>query len=123
MNELRTGVDIVDLRDVAEPLDEFGEQYLDRIFSDAERASAGDASVPDIAACFAAKEAAMKVIGQEDEVDWRSIEVRRTSEGSQLHLTGKSAESARKLGLHGWSISTSITDDHAFAVAVAAVES
>ena len=123
MNELRTGVDVVDLRDVAESLDEFGERYLDRIFSDAERASDADPSVPNIAACFAAKEAVMKVIGQDDGVDWRSIEVHRTSDGSQLLLTGRSAESARKLGLHGWSISTSITDDYAFAVAVAAVES
>lgn len=123
MNELRAGVDIVDVRDVAESLDQFGEQYLNRIFSDAELASATEATVRDIARCFAAKEAAMKVIGCEDNLDWRSIEVHRTSEGSQLHLTGKSAESARKLGLHRWSISTSITDDYAFAVALAAVKS
>lgn len=50
MRKLRVGVDIVDVRDVAESLDRFGEKYLRRVFSDAELASTGDATASQVAA-------------------------------------------------------------------------
>jgi holo-[acyl-carrier protein] synthase len=123
MTELRAGVDIVEVNEVAESLARFGDRYLHRVFSDAELVSAGDVPPKDVAARFATKEAAMKAIGDVEPLDWRSIEVICTPEGGELHLTGRAAESARELGIRRWSISTSVTDHYAFAVALAAVES
>jgi holo-[acyl-carrier protein] synthase len=123
MTKVRVGIDIVEVVDVAESLGRFGDGYLQRVFSDAELDSAGDASTADVAARFAAKEAAMKVIGDAESLDWRSIEVMSSPEGSKLRLTGRAAETAHELGVRGWSISTSVTDRYALAVALAAVES
>jgi len=123
MTELRVGIDIIEVDEVAESLGCFGDGYLHRVFSDAELVSADDVSPREVAVRFAAKEAAMKAIGDFDEpLDWRSIEVISTPEGSQLHLTGRAAESARELGVRRWSISTSVTERYALAIALAAVE-
>ena len=123
MAHLRVGVDLVEVDEVAESLAQFGDKYLDRVFSDAERDVARDVLADDVAARFAAKEAAIKVIGDAEPFDWRSIEVICTTEGKELRLTGRAAESARELGIRRWSISTSVTDRYAYAVALAAVES
>jgi holo-[acyl-carrier protein] synthase len=123
MMELRVGIDIIEVNEVAESLGQFGEGYLHRVFSDAELVSGDDVSPRDVAARFATKEAAMKVIGGVEPLDWRSIEVIGTSDDRRLRLTGKAAESARELGVRRWSISTSVTERYALAVALAAVES
>jgi len=123
MTELRVGIDIIEVDDVAESLGRFGDGYLHRVFSDAELVSADDVSAKDVAARFAAKEAAMKAMGDFDEpLDWRSIEVMSTPDGRQLRLTGRAAESAHELGVRRWSISTSVTERYALAIALAAVE-
>ena len=123
MRELRVGIDIIEVDDVAESLGRFGDGYLHRVFSDAELVSADDVSAKDVAARFAAKEAAMKAMGDFDEpLDWRSIEVMSTPDGRQLRLTGRAAESAHELGVRRWSISTSVTERYALAIALAAVE-
>lgn len=123
MRELRVGIDIIEVDDVAESLGRFGDGYLHRVFSDAELVSADDVSAKDVAARFAAKEAAMKAMGDFDEpLDWRSIEVMSTPDGRQLRLTGRAAESAHELGVRRWSISTSVTERYALAIALVAVE-
>ncbi len=123
MAGLRVGIDIIEVDEIAESLGRFGDQYLQRVFSEAELDSAGDVSTEDLAARFVAKEAAMKVIGGMESLDWRMIEVLSTPEGRHVRLTGRAAESAQELGVRGWSISTSVTGRHAMAVALAAVES
>ena len=123
MTEPRVGIDVVEVNEVAESLAHFGGRYLSRVFSEAELVSVSDVSPEDVAARFAAKEAAIKVIGDVEPLDWRSVEVLSTPDGRQLHLTGRAAESARDLGLSQWSITTSVTERYAMAVAFAAVES
>ena len=75
MTEVRVGVDIVEVSEVAESLAHFGDRYLNRVFSKAELASVGDVSAVNVASCFAAKEAAIKALGDVESLDWRSIEV------------------------------------------------
>ena len=124
MTRLRVGIDIIEVDEIAESLGRFGDGYLHRVFSDAELVSTNDVSPKDVAERFAAKEAAMKAIGDLDEpLDWTSIEVIGTPEGRQLRLTGRAAECAHELGVQRWSISTSVTERYALAVALAAVES
>jgi len=66
----------------------------------------------------------MKAMGDVDEpLDWRSIEVMSTPRGRELRLTGRAAESAHELGVSRWSITTSVKERYALAVALAAVES
>jgi len=101
MIELRVGVDIVEIDEVAETLAHFGGRYMRRVFSDAELISAGDLSPADVAARFAAKEAAMKAIGDGEPLEWRSIEVTPTPTGEQLHLTGRAAECAESAFVAG----------------------
>ena len=84
------GIDLVDIDDVCEALRVHGERYLRRIYT--QREIADTRGRPErLAECFAAKEAALKVLRRQDEaIPWRAIEVR----GSSLHLEGRAAELA-----------------------------
>ena len=82
---IRVGADVVAVHQVAESVDSFGSRYLERIYTRHELSScAGSPAVraASLAARFAAKEATIKVlrpVGHQP--DWRSVEVRRHSEG------------------------------------------
>jgi holo-[acyl-carrier protein] synthase len=111
---MRVGVDLVRIREVRESLEQFGDRYLRRVFTDGEIAyCGGDASK--LAARFAAKEAAIKVLRVF--VTWRDIEVRRSEGGwCELHLHGQAAAAARAAGLRSFSVSLSHEGDYAAAV-------
>lgn len=108
---LRVGVDLVPVADVAASVDRLGRRYLYRVFTPHERACARvDArrglhpsgySMESLAARFAAKEAAVKVlrpVGPRPE--WRTIEVRRTDGGwCELRLSGLAASLATQAGI------------------------
>ena len=85
-------------------LAEFGDRYLNRVFTPHEVASAtgeGEVQARRLAARFAAKEATMKAIGRGDDQlpAWRSIEVRPDAGGlCTLRLSGHSAALARGRG-------------------------
>jgi holo-[acyl-carrier protein] synthase len=74
-----------------------------------------------LAECFAAKEAAIKVLLSGDmRLDWRSIEVQRDETGRfRLRLSGEAAELARRAGITWISLSLSQAGPLAMAVAVA----
>src|SRR5690349_2333641 len=75
------GLDLVDVREVAESVERFGERYLQRCYTPAEVAyamSAGDraTSVRRLAARWAAKEATIKALGASERgISPRDIEV------------------------------------------------
>ena len=124
---LRVGVDLVPVADVAASVDGLGRRYLYRVFTPHERACARvDAlggpnlsgySVESLAARFAAKEAAVKVlrpVGARPE--WRSIEVRRTEGGwCELRLTGLAASLAAEAGIT--TLAVSVTHEPMMAAA------
>ena len=94
-----------------------------RLFSDAERAYAAEATdpVPRLATRFAAKEAVMKVLGVGL---WafalRDVEVVRDGLGApEVVLRGSAADLARAAGATRWHLSLTHTDDLALAVVVA----
>jgi holo-[acyl-carrier protein] synthase len=120
----RVGVDIVHVHDVADAIAHFGERYLSRLFTAQERASCnGTATVvaSGLAARFAAKEAAVKVLQPEGaQPDWRSMEVvRRPSGACDLVFHGAAAELAQRAQLHSPAVSLSHEGDFAIAVVVA----
>jgi len=125
----RVGVDLLPVADVAESVERLGRRYLYRVFTPHERACARlDAvragsvtgagySMESLAARFAAKEAAVKVLrplGARPE--WRSVEVRRMEGGwCELRLTGLAASLAAEAGIT--TLAVSVTHEPMMAAA------
>lgn len=123
---IRVGVDLVLVAEVRAALARHGTRYACRLFSEAEieccRAPAG-LSAERLAARFAAKEAAMKVlepIEAEGLVpDLRSIEVRRRPSGAcELALHDEAAALAERRGIAGLALSVVHEGEYAAAVVV-----
>jgi holo-[acyl-carrier protein] synthase len=120
------GLDLVDVREVAESVERFGQRYLDRCYTPAEVAYA--MSAPDhvtgvrrLAARWAAKEATIKALGASERgISPREIEVVRTSDGSiRLELHGPAFAAAQAAGATALVVSMSHQGDLAAAVVVA----
>ena len=121
---VRSGVDLVAVSDVDNAITQFGERYVDRLFTAHEIASCqgiAQAVAEGLAARFAAKEAAIKVLRPGDvALDWRSIEVRRAPDGvCTLAFTGEAARLAEAAGIVDVSVALSHEADLATAVVVA----
>lgn len=125
MQLIAHGVDLVNVRRIAEMLRDHGDQFLKRCFTLAEAEYA--MSMPKrraehLAARFAAKEAVMKALGTglAGGISWTDIEVTREGSGRPgLRLSGVSLQHAQRLGINSWLISLSHTDDHAIASVIA----
>ncbi|HWI71679.1 MAG TPA: holo-ACP synthase [Baekduia sp.] len=119
---LRVGIDLVQVAQVAASLDEHGDHYLRRVFTEQEVADCSRDGAPSplrLAARFAAKEAAMKVLepGPDAAVPWPSIEVVRNPGGApSLRLHGPAADLAAAAGLTAFALS--FTHEAAYAAAV-----
>ncbi len=126
----RVGVDLTEVEAVRRSLDSFGERFTRRVFTEHEIECCRSVHDPtgydvaSLAARFAAKEAALKVlrpVGARPE--WRSIEVRRHPEGwCELHVAGTAARLADDRGITGFAVSLSHEGPIAAAVVCAAME-
>jgi holo-[acyl-carrier protein] synthase len=136
---IRVGIDLVSVATVAESIREHGERYLRRIYTEAElkdcqaqgRPGKGDEnpsgaeqtqpSAERLAARFAAKEAALKVLRPADEaIPWSEIEVVRDPSGwVSLALAGRALSAADSQGLKDFAVSISHEGAYATAVVVA----
>ena len=115
-----TGVDICEVQRVREAIDRFGERFLKRVFTEAEReyCESKRNRIERYAARFAAKEAAMKAIGTglRRGVSWQDFEVGREPGGRPTILVkGKAAEFAAKLGVKRSALSITHTKEQALA--------
>src|SRR5262245_42350503 len=115
------GVDIIEIARIKRALDEFGERFLRRVFTERER-ERYRTRVSELAARFAAKEATSKALGTGIVgIHWREMEVLPNRRGKPvLILHGQAAERAERLGLSDFSVSLthSRTDAMAFVVAI-----
>jgi holo-[acyl-carrier protein] synthase len=121
---IRVGADLVMVDQVADSIACFGDRYLRRVYTDHEIDSCGrtpSVASAGLAARFAAKEAALKVLrptGHRPE--WRSIEVRRHDGGwCTMSLSGYAAELATQAGLGELAVSLTHEEGIAGAVVVA----
>jgi holo-[acyl-carrier protein] synthase len=121
---VRVGADVVAIHQVAESVDRFGDRYLERVYTEHELNSCtGSAAVrtASLAARFAAKEAAIKVLrptGHQPE--WRSMEVRSDPGGwCTMALTGHAAALADQAGISDLAVSLTHEGEVAAAVVVA----
>ena len=120
------GLDLVDVREVAESVERFGERYLQRCYTPAEVAYAMSArdratSVRRLAARFAAKEAGAKALGtgMSRGVTWLEIEVVREPGGRPaIRFHGRAAEMARRIDARRVALSITHTRDLAMASVV-----
>ena len=121
---IRVGLDLVSVQTVADSLSAHGERYLGRIYSAAEVADCRTADGVDpqrLAARFAAKEAAFKVLRVGDEaVAWTDVEVVRDPSGwVGLSLSGRAATLAEAAGIAELAVSLSHEQGCAAAVVIA----
>lgn len=117
---LRTGVDLVEIRRIAEAVERHGRRFLNRVFTQHEQAQCGGRAAS-LAARFAAKEAVAKALGCGiGRVGWTEVEV-RSDEAKAPHLVlyGEGERIAGELGLTTWSLSLSHTESQAIAFVTA----
>jgi holo-[acyl-carrier protein] synthase len=118
----RTGCDLQRIDDVTDAIRDFGDRYLDRVYTPAEQEAgrrAGSSLAASLAARFAAKEAVLKLIGTADGVDPRDVEITHQDGRPVVRLSGLAATLAAEAGVGPIDVSLSHTGDLALAVAVA----
>jgi holo-[acyl-carrier protein] synthase len=123
------GVDLVSVEEVQEALRVHSNRYLARIFSTREiddcRNGPDEVAAERLAARFAAKEAALKILrrrpdGAEQAIPWSDIEVVRDPSGApDLVFSGRAAELAREANLGSVAVSLTHQGTHAAAIVVA----
>ena len=118
---LSSGIDLVEIDRVERLVERWGGRFLEIVFTPEEIAYCG-LRAPQLAARFAAKEAAMKALGTGRRgVGWREIEViTETSGRPTLALHGAAL---RRAGELGWkSVELSLTHSRTQALALVVVE-
>ena len=123
------GSDLSDIRRIQGSLDRFGERFVQRVFTEVERARSerkGDRAAS-YAKRFAAKEACSKALGTgiRRGVFWRDMGVVNLPSGQPtMKLTGGAAERLAALIPEGMEpfIHVSLTDDHPYAQAFVVIE-
>ncbi|HTC93472.1 MAG TPA: holo-ACP synthase [Terriglobales bacterium] len=118
-----TGVDITEVRRVAEALERFGERFLRRVFTplEIEYCSSKRNKVERLAARFAAKEAALKALGTglSHGITWQQVEVTRQPGGRPtIAFSGVAARYAARLAVKHISLSMSHTAEQAIAMVI-----
>ncbi len=115
------GVDVIEIARIERVLQEFGDRFLRKVYTERERQRYAD-RVPELAARFAAKEATSKALGTGIRgIRWKEMEIVSNQRGKPiLVLHGGAAERAARLGLVAFDVSLthSRTDAIAFVVAL-----
>ena len=119
---LGLGLDLAEVPRIARLMSEWGERFLERVFTAAERDYAlGRAhAASHLAARFAAKEALLKALRVPPGISWQDIEVVGGGQRApELSLRGRAAAAAADLGVVRLHLSLTHTDEVAAAVVVA----
>jgi holo-[acyl-carrier protein] synthase len=117
---MRLGLDLIEIARVRRALERHGDGFRDRCFTRAEQAYCDGRANPaqHYAGRFAAKEAVGKALGIGVHFTWKEIEIRgRPKPG--VHLSGRTAAVAERLGAA--QIDVSMTHSRELAAAVAVV--
>ena len=122
---LGIGTDMIEIGRIERSIEQFGQRFLDRIFTPGEIAYCQQKkkhAAESYAARFAAKEAGAKALGTgiSRGITWKEIEVRRKPGGPPtLHLSGRALKRADHLGIGRLSLSLTHGRDLAMAVVIA----
>jgi holo-[acyl-carrier protein] synthase len=117
---ITVGIDVIEIARIKRTVDDFGERFLRRIFTDRERERYGS-RLPELAARFAAKEATSKALGTGIRgIRWREMEILANRRGKPLLiLHGQAAARAAALGLIAFDVSLTHSRSEAMAFVVA----
>jgi len=118
------GVDLIEIERIQSSIDQFGETFLRKIFTEAEIAYCWSRKNPaqHFAARFAAKEAVSKALstGWAGEFEWKNVEVTNELSGKpNIILHGSTADVLKKSKVH---LSLSHSDSSVAAFAIIEVE-
>jgi holo-[acyl-carrier protein] synthase len=122
---LGLGTDMIEIARIEHSLSRFGDSFLRRIYTPAEIAYCQQkrkTAAESFAARFAAKEAAAKALGTgiSRGVTWTELEILRfPGQRPTLHLSGRAALIAVRLGVQHLAVSLSHTRELAIAIVVA----
>jgi len=127
MNIYGIGVDVVENSRIQKSMDDLGDAFLDRVFTEKERlyCDAMKFAARHYAARFAAKEAISKAlgIGIGENLYWKDMEILRRDTGEPYAiLYGRGKEFAKRKGVCKIMISLTHTDHYAAANAVICCE-
>lgn len=116
---LSTGIDLIEIERIQGALDRYGERFLKRVYTPEEIKQARG-SAPELAARFAAKEAASKALGTGiGPISWVDVETINKPSGKPiLRLSGRAKTISTALGYETWSVSLTHSRDMAAAVVV-----
>jgi holo-[acyl-carrier protein] synthase len=127
---LGIGNDIIDIRRIQKAIERYGDRFLRRVFTDAERKKSDGRSqrAASYAKRFAAKEACAKALGTglRKGVFWRDMGVANLPSGQPtMVLTGGAAEQLRRLTPPGCQarVNVTLTDDFPLAQAIVVISS
>ena len=116
---LAAGVDMIEVKRVADVLERHGHRFADRVFTAGEMAYC-DGQPERLAGRFAVKEAVAKALGTGiGDITWSEIEIIRDERGKpHLVLHAAAQELAAAQGITEWAISISHTATHAIGFAI-----
>lgn len=114
------GVDLIEIARIQRALDDFGERFLNRIYTELER-ERYRYRISELAARFAAKEATSKALGTGIRgIRWREMEVLPNRRGKPvLILHGGAAQRAELLGFTDFTVSLTHSRSDAMAFVIA----
>lgn len=118
------GIDIVETSRIRALVDEHGQRFLDRCFTEPEQrycARNPRRYVEHLSGRFAAKEAVLKVLGTgwRGGIAWTDIEILPEPSGQpRIVLSGECLRIATGLGISRWHVSISHIETHATASAI-----
>lgn len=124
MSVFGIGIDVVEVDRIEHMLDAYGDRFIDKVFTPAERAYCEKMSRPALhfAARFSAKEAVAKALGTGigADLEWLDMEIRRRGSGApELVLSGAGERHAEANGIVRVLVSLTHARDYAAANAVA----
>jgi holo-[acyl-carrier protein] synthase len=113
------GTDIIEIARIRQTIERWGERFLNRVYTESEL-SMYDCRPHSLAACFASKEAVMKVLGTGMKgVGWQDIETLHHPSGKPLiKLNGRAKKEADKLGIKEIDVSLAHSREYAIASAI-----
>ncbi len=105
-DNLQCGVDIIEIPRIIEVIERWGDKFLHRIYTEAERQYCRG-RVSELAVRFAAKEAVSKTLGTGIRgIRWQEIEIIIDRRGRPMvYLHGQAAARARQINLTRWAVS------------------
>src|SRR5881275_2883197 len=115
MSVIGIGVDVIECRRIQHSVEQFGDRFLRRVFTDGEIEYSMSMKFPErhLAARFAGKEAVSKAFGTGigKAMGWRNIDIRKKESGEPfLVFSGPAQELATKHGVTSALITLSHTD-------------